>query len=99
MDQRAVLDKLIAIHREVETDCGEDPDCVTDDILPLDDLGGFDSLTIPTVVRRVAKALDIPIPKGQRLPNPYVSEDGKQKLKLRDVAERFRKLYCKEAKP
>lgn len=99
MDQHAVLEKLKAIHRDVERDCGEDPDRVTDEVEPLDQLGGFDSPTIPTVVRRLAKDLGIPLPKGKRLVNPYVSPDGKQKLRLRDVAKRFCELYGKDAKP
>lgn len=98
MDQHVVLDKLKAIHREVETDCGKDPAKVSDDVQPLDGLGGFDSPLIPTVVRMLARAMGVVIPPKTRLLNPYVSADRTTKLPLREVAKRFCELYGKEAK-
>lgn len=98
MDPRTVLERLKAIHREVEADCGHDPVRVTDDVMPLDGLGGFDSPLIPTVVRLLAKAVGVIIPPGTRIRNPYISEDRTAKLPLREVAKRFCELYGKEAK-
>lgn len=98
MNQESVLRQLKLLHRDVEIDCGKDPDLVTDEVQPLDGLGGFDSPLIPTVIRQLAKAVGLVLPKGTRLLNPYVSEDGREKLPLREVAKRFCELYGKEAK-
>lgn len=98
MDPHAVCEKLKAIHRDVETDCGHDPARVTDDVLPIDGLGGFDSPLIPTVVRLLAKAVGVVIPPGTRIRNPYISADRTRKLPLREVAKRFCELYGMEAK-
>lgn len=97
MDEDVLLQCLKKHHREIELDDGKDPNCVTDDVEPLDGLGGFDSLLIPNVIRRVAKDLGIPLAKGVRLRNPYVGPDGKKRLSLRNVAKRFCELYGKEA--
>lgn len=50
------------------------------------------------VIRGLAKALGLPLPKGVRLRNPYVGSDGKTKLTLRGVATRFCELYGREKK-
>lgn len=97
MDPHAVCEKLKAIHREVETDCGHDASRVTDDVIPVDGLAGFDSPLIPTVVRLLAKAVGIVLPPGTKLLNPYISADRTRKLPLREVANRFCELYGKEA--
>jgi hypothetical protein len=65
---------------------------VGDDISPLDDLSGFDSLLIPNIVRGLAKKMNVPLQKGIRLRNPYV-DPNKKKLTLRGVAKRFCELY------
>lgn len=96
MDRAVVLERLKELHREIEVDAGKNPALVTDDVQPIDGLGGFDSPLIPNVVRGLAKAMGVPLPKGTRLVNPYVV-DGK-KLSLRGVAERFCELYGKEKK-
>lgn len=95
MDTAAVLGHLKAIHREIEKDDGKDPDRVTDDVLPLDGLEGFDSTLIPNVVRGLARAMGVKLAKDKRLLNPYVDRAG-HKLTLRGVAERFVELYGKE---
>ncbi len=94
MNEADVLAKLKEIHREIERDAGKNPDLVTDDVLPLEGLEGFDSPLIPNVIRELAKAVGAPIAKGARLKNPYVSKDGNP-LPLRDVAKRFVELYGK----
>lgn len=93
MNRTEVLQHLKALHQEIETDCGHDPSRVNDDTSPLDDLDGFDSPLIPTLVRMLAKKLGVPIPKGTRIKNPYISADRTRKLKLHEVAERFSELY------
>ena len=98
MDHATVLQHLKRLHREIETDDGYDPNAVRDDVFPLDGLSGFDSLLIPNVIRRLAKAVGLSLPKGVRLRNPYVGSDGKTKLRLRDVARRFCELYGKEGR-
>ncbi|MGD9789205.1 MAG: hypothetical protein AB7Q00_07010 [Phycisphaerales bacterium] len=98
MDKSTVLERLKAIHREIETDDGKDPSKVTSDVQPLDGLAGFDSQLIPNVIRGLAKAVGVKLAKGQRLLNPYVDATGR-KLTLSGVAERFCQLYGKEGKP
>ena len=98
MNHVTVLENLKQLHRDIETDDGKDASAVTDDVFPLDGLSGFDSLLIPNVIRGLAKALRLPLPKGVRLRNPYVGSDGKTKLTLRGVAARFYELYGKEEK-
>ena len=96
MDHATVLQHLKRLHREIEADDGADPNAVRGDVFPLDGLSGFDSLLIPNVIRRLAKAVGLSLRKGVRLRNPYVGSDGKTKLRLRDVAKRFCELYGKE---
>jgi len=96
MKESVVLDCLLEIHREIESDVGEDPTKVAADVQPLDALGGFDSPLIPNVIRGLARKVGISLPKGKRLLNPYVDSDRK-KLNLRGVARRFCELYGKEA--
>lgn len=97
LDESKVLACLKQEHREIEVDAGKDAEAVTDDVQPLDGLGGFESTLIPNVIRGVAKAVGIVLAKGRRLRNPYVAKGGKEKLKLRDVAKRFCELYGQEA--
>ena len=98
MHHSTVLEHLTRLHREIEADDGQDPKAVRDDVFPLDGLSGFDSLLIPNVIRELANAVGLPLPKGVRLRNPYVGPDGKTKLTLRDIAKRFCELYGKEDK-
>ena len=97
MDEATVLQELKGLHREIEEDAGKNPDLVTDDVQPLEGLCGFDSLLIPNVIRRLARAMGVSLAKGKRLRNPYVGPD-RQTLTLRGIAKRFCKLYGKEGK-
>jgi hypothetical protein len=92
MNEATVLEQLKKLHQEIESDAGKDPAAVKDDVLPLDELAGFDSVLIPNVIRGLAKAVGITLEKGARLLNPYV-DSSKKKLKLRAVAKRFCELY------
>lgn len=92
MNEAIVLEQLMKLHQEIESDAGNNPATVKDDVLPLDELGGFDSVLIPNVIRGLAKAVGITLEKGARLRNPYV-DASKKKLRLRAVAKRFCELY------
>ena len=92
MDEAIALEQLKKLHREIETDAGKDPATVKDDVFPLDELGGFDSVLIPNVIRGLAKEMKVTLEKGVRLRNPYV-DSSKKKLTLRAVAKRFCELY------
>jgi len=95
MDEALVLTKLTEIHRAFEKDAGLNPNLVSDDAIPLGGLAGFDSPLIPNAIRELAKAVGVPLAKGVRLKNPYVTATHK-KLALKDVARRFCQLYGKE---
>jgi len=97
VDEAAVLQQLKKLHREIEADAGKDPSVVNDDVLPLDGLGGFDSVLIPNIIRGLAREMKVSLQKGVRLRNPYI-DSNKKKLKLRDVAKRFCELYGGKAK-
>jgi hypothetical protein len=97
VDEIVALEQLKKIHREIEVDAGKDPAVVKDDVLPLDGLGGFDSVLIPNVIRRLAREMKVTLPKGVRLRNPYI-DSNKKKLTLRAVAKRFCELYGGKAK-
>ena len=92
LDEAKVWEQLKKLHREIEIDAGKDPSAVKDDVLPLDGLGGFDSLLIPNVIRGLAREMKVTLEKGVRLRNPYV-DSNRKKLTLRDVAKRFCELY------
>ena len=98
MGTDAVIAKLIEIHREYQEDGGfDDADRVTADTRPLADLKGFESDFIPEIVRRVARELDSPLPKGTRVRNIYVEKG--RKLTIRDVARKLVEKYApKECK-
>lgn len=96
MNEAIVLEQLTKLHQEIESDAGKDPVAVRDDVFPLDELAGFDSVLIPNVIRGLARAVGITLEKGARLRNPYV-DSSKKKLMLRAVAKRFCELY--EDKP
>jgi len=98
MDEVVVLRYLEDLHREIERDSGKNPDLVTDDVQPLNGLGGFDSTLIPNVIRGLARAMGITLAKGSRLRNLYVGPDGKHKLTLHAVAKQFCDIYGKEDK-
>ena len=92
MNEVTVLEQLTKLHQEIESDAGKDPAAVKDDVFPLDELAGFDSVLIPNVIRGLAKAVGITLEKGARLRNPYV-DSSKKRLRLRAVAKRFCELY------
>src|SRR5882672_9910712 len=96
MNEAIVLEQLKKLHQEIEVDAGKDPATVKDDVFPLDELSGFDSVLIPNVIRGLAKEMKATLEKGVRLRNPYI-DSSKKKLRLRDVAKRFCELYGEKA--
>jgi hypothetical protein len=60
-------------------------------------LKGFDSLLIPSIVRRLARELGYSLPKGTRVRNIYCAADGRKKLTIREIAQRFVATYPPEA--
>jgi hypothetical protein len=98
MDPSAVAEKLIQVHREIQEDCGYDPAEVTPDCRPLDGLPGFDSVLIPGTVRALARALGMPLPKGTKIKNIYVTGDGRRKHSIKEVAQAFCRTYGAEGK-
>lgn len=93
-----VIAKFIQVHREYQETGGfDDPDKVSDDTCPLGDLAGFESDFIPEIVRRVARELGHPLPKGTRVKNIYVERG--RKLNIREIAKKFVEKYAaKEVK-
>ena len=98
MDSATVLEKLVQLHKEIQDDCGFDSAVVRPECRPLDDLEGFDSMLVPGAIRSLARHLGRPLPKGTKIKNIYVSDDGKQKRSLKEIAEEFCRAYGKEAK-
>ena len=93
MEPDDVIEKLIEIHKEYQEDSGaDDADRVTADARPLADLKGFESDFIPEIVRRVARELDCPLPKGTRVKNIYVEKG--RKLTIRDIARKMVEKYA-----
>jgi hypothetical protein len=90
-----VIAQLVEIHRHDQREAGhDDTGKVTPSCCPLTDLKGFDSLLIPPIVRRLAKAMGRPLPKGTRVKNIYV--DGGRKLTIKEIAKRFVGEYVPE---
>lgn len=96
MDPSTVAAKLVEMHRERQFDCGHDPAVVTPDCCPLDDLPEFDSLLIPGIIRELARELGMPLPKDAKIKNIYVTDDGKHKRTIREIAEAFCRTYGSE---
>ncbi len=93
-----VAAKLAQIHREYQQNGGfDDGDKITADSRPLADLNGFESDFIPEIVRRIARELGNPLPKGTRVKNIYVEKG--RKLTIREIAKKFVENYAsKEGK-
>ena len=98
MELPEVVAKLLEIHRHDQQESGQDDaDKVTPSCCPLSDLKGFDSLLIPPIIRRLARELGHPLPKGTRVKNIYCAPDGRKKLTIREIAHRFVATYAPEA--
>jgi hypothetical protein len=93
MDVAAVTQALIKVHREMQSDAGNDPDAVDETTCPLGGLPGFDSLLVPDAIRSVAQELGRDLPEGTKITNIYCSKDGGKKLSIGDIAKRFSEHY------
>ncbi len=95
MDTENVIAKLIEIHRKYQEDGGfDDADRVTGGVRPLADLKGFESDFIPEIVRRAARELGFPLPKGTRVRNIYVEKG--RKLTIQDIARKLVEKYSRK---
>jgi hypothetical protein len=88
MDIETVVAKLSEILRDYQ-DVGQDrgTEHITPDTKPLADIKGFDSHFIPEIVRRLARELGHPFPKGTRVRNILVERG--RKLSVREIAGKF----------
>jgi hypothetical protein len=90
-----VIAKLVDVHRAYQEDGGfDDAKRVNADARPLADLKGFESDFIPEIVRRVARELGFPIPKGTRVKNIYV--DKGTKLTIREIGRKLSEKYARK---
>jgi hypothetical protein len=97
MELPDVVAKLMEIHHHDQRESGQDDaNKVTPSCCPLTDLKGFDSLLIPSIIRRLARELGHPLPKGTRVKNIYCAPDGRKKLTIREIAKRFVATYAPE---
>jgi len=84
MNCELVKAKLIDVIGKIQTAGGyEDGASIGDDTVPLDGLEGFDSKLAPIAIRRLARELDIEIPKTQNI----FREGGRSKGRKLSVAE------------
>lgn len=96
MDTVIVEQAFVEAHKEMQDDLGYPGATVGASTTPLGDLKGFSSLLIPNVIRAVARRLGIPPPKGNEIRNIYVSDSGRQKLQISNIAQSFNDRYCRE---
>lgn len=84
MDRELVKAKLITVIGKIQTAGGyKDGVSIGDDTVPLDGLEGFDSKLAPIATRRLARELEIEIPKKQNI----FREGGKSKGRKLSIAE------------
>ena len=93
MEIETVIPRLREILREYQ-DVGQDldVDSITPDTKPLADIKGFDSHFIPEIVRRLARELGNPLPKGTRVRNIFVERG--RKLTVREIARQVHREVC-----
>lgn len=90
----SVEQAFVEAHKEMQDDLGNPGATVGPSTTPLNDLKGFRSLLIPNVIRAVARGLGIPPPKGDEIRNIYVSNDGRRRLTISEIAQAFGDKYC-----
>jgi len=94
MDFENVTTKLSEILADYQDPAQDPADRIDPDIKPLGGIKGFDSHFIPEVVRRLARELGDPIPKGTKIRNIFV-ERGK-KSTVREIAGKFVEKYSRK---
>lgn len=90
MDETNVTEKLIEVLQEIQRNSGYECDDIVAETCPLMDLEGFDSQLWPVAIGMLEKNLGVKIPKSK---NIYVSEDGTQRLTIKESAA----VVCKVA--
>jgi hypothetical protein len=93
MDEINVTEKLIEVLQEIQRNSGYEGDGIVAETCPLMDLEGFDSQLWPVAIGMLEKNLRVKIPKNK---NIYVSEDGKQRLTIKESAAVVCKLAIAE---
>jgi hypothetical protein len=100
MNIEQVTAELVAILKEFQITLGhDDADTVTPKTRPLGGLKGFQTDLTPTIARRVARRLGLPIPEDEVVINVFFSQDGKQKLTVEEAAKRFLERYGPKGSP
>jgi acyl carrier protein len=84
MDRQAIVQQVIQVLQEVQSRSGHEPVEIGEDICPLKDLPGFDSLTSVEATVELARRLENHIPDE----NIFVSDDGRRRLPVREIADR-----------
>lgn len=92
-----VCQELVRLHEEFQERLGENNGGVTPQCRPLEDLPGFDSPLVPIVIRTLARRLEIKLPPKAKITNLYVSDQGRRRLSLREIADGFCEAYGKYA--
>ena len=90
MDETNVTEKLIEVLQEIQKNSGYECDGIVAETCPLVDLEGFDSQLWPVAIGMLEKNLGVKIPKNK---NIYVSDDGTQRLTIKESAA----VVCKVA--
>ncbi|MDX6498680.1 MAG: hypothetical protein QOG23_1940 [Blastocatellia bacterium] len=90
MDENNVTEKLIEVLQEIQSNSGYDSEGIAPETCPLVDLEGFDSQLWPVAISMLAKTLGVKIPNNK---NIYVSDDGTQRLTIKESAA----VVCKVA--
>jgi hypothetical protein len=83
MDKTKVTEKLIEVLQEIQRNSGYECDGIVAETCPLVDLEGFDSQLWPVAIGMLEKNLGVKIPN---IKNIYVSDDGTQRLTIKESA-------------
>jgi hypothetical protein len=94
MTDETVVKSLISVLAECQRAFGhDDGDSITGATIPHGGLKGFQSDVTPTIVRRLARQLGMPLADEIDPVNIFASSDKKKKLTVREAAKRFTTLY------
>jgi len=86
MNPERVEEKLAEVLRKIQTDGGyHDADLISGQIVPLDELEGFDSKLALVSIKRLARSLGINIPKDKNIFREGGRSRGR-KLSIHEIA-------------
>jgi hypothetical protein len=97
MDILFVTGTLVQLHQEIQQKGGYAPAAIQATTCPLKDLPGFDSMLVPVIFRRLARAIGVVLPADFRVPNIYVGPDGRARLTIAEIAGAFCARFGKKA--